>query len=402
MPNSRRSATRWLIPVLLGPLACLASTLVAAEQATVTTKDGRKLTGQLLQQTPETITLEISGIRTPIEMDTVESVQIGATVDEIYQQRKADLDPTDFDAGYGLAYFLFENKMYSAAKTELAELAKRFPDNDQIARLETVIDQRVKLLADPGGTVPVRPAARPTQPAGDQAEQPAPEDQLLTTEQVNLIRLWELPADLLGTQPRITIPKDAIREFLDVYRDHDRVPKGRTAQRDFLALKGYEQLDLLFQLRAREFYQDVIVRDDPPALAPFRRIINPTYVARFFRRHFGTGQVPDFYLIGRNPNGVAEAYTNFYILSETNINGAPMINRAEPEKSLLLQWGLPRDAASFPAPDVPGWRPFFAAGLDDPRFLEYVRWIQRLFNPKPNYGISFTLPQPPDPDVESP
>ena len=68
-----------------------------------------------------------------------------------------------------------------------------------------------------------------------------------------------------------------------------------------------------------------------------------------------------------------------------------MIDRAMPQRSLLLQWGLPRDAAIHPAPEIEGWRPRFT-GPDDETFLKYVDWITQLYEPLPNYGVTYQWP----------
>ena len=77
------------------------------------------------------------------------------------------------------------------------------------------------------------------------------------------------------------------------------------------------------------------------------------------------------------PDAIEEAYTNFFLLDRSALEGMLMIDRAQPIKSLLLQWGLPRESATFPAPDIEGWRPFFN-GLEDPTFLQYLKWIESL------------------------
>jgi len=87
--------------------------------------------------------------------------------------------------------------------------------------------------------------------------------------------------------------------------------------------------------------------------------------------------------------------TNFYILTQTAIEGKPIIDRNVPEDSLLVQWGLPRESAKFAAPDdLKGWEPKFKS-MDDERFIALVDWIKSLIaaNQGSNYGIDYKTPQ---------
>ncbi len=66
-----------------------------------------------------------------------------------------------------------------------------------------------------------------------------------------------------------------------------------------------------------------------------------------------------------------------------------MIDRASPEMSLLLQWGLARESARYPAPEIDGWEPMFRS-TDDSEFRRYVDWIDSLFEDDLDYGFAGT------------
>jgi hypothetical protein len=68
-----------------------------------------------------------------------------------------------------------------------------------------------------------------------------------------------------------------------------------------------------------------------------------------------------------------------------------MIDRDEPRRSLLLQYGLKRDAAATPHPEAEGWREQFQSE-DEPRFVQYAEIIDLLWTPAPDYGISYSPP----------
>ena len=85
--------------------------------------------------------------------------------------------------------------------------------------------------------------------------------------------------------------------------------------------------------------------------------------------------------------------TNFYILTQTKIDGRRMIDRDTPEDSLLLQWGLPKADAKFAAPDSERWQPYFR-GTDDDRYKDMLKWIELLIraNQDTTYDIKYELP----------
>lgn len=226
-------------------------------------------------------------------------------------------------------------------------------------------------------------------------EEEAEEVELLTPEQINMIKVWELPTDLNDLRVSIRVPREVMEEVFDKYRNDPSTPKGRVDQQAFLRRPMEEQLQLLFNLApqnpsVRAYYADVQINGEPESMAEFRRRVYGNYVNRYFRRYFGEGQVPGVALASAPGNALVEMYTNFYILSTIQLDGRPMVNRQHPEDSLLLQWGLPRESAKYPAPDVPGWRAKFR-GLDDENFQRIVEALELLYD-NPNYGLDYELP----------
>ena len=371
------------IVVWLGIASFVAAGAAMGKVAVVTMKDGRVLKGELIRQDDKSVELAISGIHTPIKRRDIARVQTEPSMEEQYWRRRAELEDDDLDGRYQLAYFLYEQKALLLAREELADLKQRFADNAKVEALSDVVADAIRRRDEQPAN-----SGRPRNERPRLDETPA---RHLSAEQINLIRLWELPIDILEAKPRVLVPRDVVDKLFERYATHERVPKGRRDQRAFRAAPDYEKLELIFAIQARDLYGQVKVREDPPPLRDFRGLINPIYVARYFRRYFGTGQIEGLTLLGRRPNSHEEAYTNFYLLSQFSASELPMIDRHQPERSLLLQWGLPRDSAVHPAPQVKGWRPYFSS-LDDPNLERYVQWISSLYSPTPDYGIDFKLP----------
>lgn len=215
---------------------------------------------------------------------------------------------------------------------------------------------------------------------------------LLTKDEMHLIKVYEVHLDT-DPPPRIDIPKKRLNEFLEEFQSDDRIPRGKEKQDAWLKKDGHEQLALIFKVRGREYYKDANIRSRVDSLTEWGR--QHRYVLTYFQDHYGDGEVvPGLYLFPRGRETEQIEMTNFYILSQTLIDGKRMIDRNAPEESLLLQWGLPLKDAKFPAPAVPKWRPYFK-GPDDPRFKDMVKWIESMhrFNQDSDYGIDYKLPE---------
>ncbi|MEM9416386.1 MAG: hypothetical protein AAGA29_13060 [Planctomycetota bacterium] len=276
--------------------------------------------------------------------------------------------------------------------------------NDQPVNYLTMLAAAGLLLVGSGMLL----AAAPVSDLAPVARQGDDEDEeevaLLSEEDINLIQVYEIDMD---TEPRVQIDRDVLQEFLDdpAYAGRDGMPTGRDGHRDFLRWEGWQQLELFFSMRAREYYGSVRVREEPETMRAWQRL-NSRYISQYFMRTFankplGPGvelryqgrpisQIP---LLGPGRNADAIAYTNFYILTQMTANGIPFIDRDHPEESILVQWGLPREDAKFRAPNIDGWRARFRGMEDeDPRREELIAWVSSLVavNQDSQYGVEFT------------
>lgn len=219
----------------------------------------------------------------------------------------------------------------------------------------------------------------------------------MTPEQVNLIRIYEI-VNPSKSKPRVIYNRDLVNTLIKDYRDNIMLASylengDREARKKLTQLEGWEMMNLLFQMRARALYPELKMSNDTELLKNWKVRINPTYVARYFARHFSRADY-GLKLFTKAPTTNAEAYANFYILSQLSYNDSPFIDRSNAENSLLVQWGLPRDLALYPAPEIQGWRPYFT-GKDDNRFKVIVQLIDQLNEPLPAYtGLDYKIPKP--------
>ena len=369
-----------------------------AGQAVVTTTDGRQFVGEVVSEDDEAITLLISGIRTPIPRLDIQEIQFAQTIEDQYQQRRTELESSDWGGHYQLAKWLFDNQEYLLAQKELRDLNARLTDaadeelRYQIDLLDRAVAFRLKLLDEADGATEKSPdpAEGDDTVGGEPSIPPHSADQrdraMLSDEQINTIKVFELPEDLFVTRPHVTITPQMIDELYEKYSGDERLPSKRV----YSAWPGYKQLDLIFQLKARHLYSQVRVRNDPPVMREFRTI-HRQYVLNYCGsdRCHGGGDAEGFFLFRDRPEDPRTLYTNFFVLHSTSVDNHDMIDRLDPSSSLLLQYGLPRDQATKVHPDVPGWRP----KLTSPQLPMYQRtqqWIGALWKPVPDYGFSIT------------
>jgi len=391
-----------------GPVVGLLSVLIVTvawaqtRTAVVHLKDrAEPIRGQLVDETADRIILKIAGIDTPILKDNIEKIEFEKSLAERFKEKRAALDDDDAEGRFNLARWAFRTETetgYRLALTELSALTAGDPANQQARLLKRLVEQRLAALEaiEEDEAAPTTPETGPTTTPDQPAAAPD-QPKMLTEEQRNLLKVYEVN---LKDEPRIVIPRNVIDDFLTDYRATAALGPyaDRQGQARFRNLEGYEQLAVMFDAQARPLYGKVQIRDEPEPLQTFRARINPRYVVAYFARHFGQQPVPGVNLITLAPNSEPAAYTNFLMLHRADQDGLRFIDRDRPDQSLLLQWGLPRDEAIYPAPeDARNWRPYFT-GRDDQRFIDMLQWVQQLYRPSPNYPIDYT---PPSPEAET-
>ncbi len=375
----------------------LSTSMLYARQAIVTTRDGREIEGELIDKNATTITLKIAGIPTTLDMDKIEHIEVLKDTIEIYYERKAAIDGQNAEERYQLAYFLFENKELEMARLELDQLLKMFPDNEKIQLLSVVINERMKLIEEESEQEKAERKDTLTFEKVESSDETfstvgaVNRKQLLDDRQIDLIRLWELPADLEEAKPRVLVRRVTIEQLFEQFADERPIVELEQNERAYYLARapGYERLELIFAVgavntKARSLYSQIDVQMDPAVIVEFRQHIHNRYLAGYFWHTYGRDRVEGLNLV-RPVNDRAVVYTNFYNLTQYRNGDLPMIDRETPERSLLLQWGLPRDLAMYPGPDVTGWEPFFT-GIDDPNFRQYRDWIESLCK-NADYGI---------------
>jgi hypothetical protein len=372
------------VGVAIAMIAC--ATTVLARDVKLHLNDGRVITGTYVSEDAQGVTIRISQINSTFPRTVIGRMETVPSVAEQYAQRRAALADSDIDGRYALVNWLYENKDYPLALRELAQLRSEAPDDARMAVLQRAIEGQMAAAARRDSRSAVEGAAA-AEPAGE----PPAQENLLSEQQINLIKVYEIDLD---QRPPVDVPREVVDRILKEYADNDRTPKGSAQQAAFRGAPGWQKLALMFDLKARPLYPLVQVRTDPPALATFRREFHTNYVVNYCAatQCHGGPAGGDLLLIRDGRRSEEQVYTNFFILNQYEDDAGRMINRNDPDRSLLLQYGLERSSAKTPHPDVPGWRPHFQ-NEQAPRFVAMVDWMRSLYpSPPLNYSIEDYTP----------
>lgn len=353
-------------------------------------RNGEFVDGELVSETVEKVTLNVAGIETTFGQSRIAQLVRLPDLATRYRQWRAEIDDGDVGHIEQLIQWLAGEELYHVAHYEAAKLSVNRPRDPRVDALLRRMRGMAALFEQRGQGV----ARKPTE-----NEKPMP---LLSREQVNLIRVYEL--DLLDP-PRIRISPRDVQEFLLAYREDPRVPQTPEGRQAMMAGDPVDVLRLMFELKAREYYDRVRVLDDPATVKMFRRDVTGWLVAgcATSRCHGGV-EAGSLRLANRNARGEGQAYTNFLVLTRATLaDGTPLIDLEEPDNSPLLHLGLRREGSRFPHPEVPSdrgdgddWRPVFSR-TEDARWRQTTAWIRSLYQPRPEYPIEY----PPRSDLQA-
>lgn len=363
----------------------------------ITLLDGRRLTGLIVEHTRERVILAINGIATPFDASGVTRIAPLPSIEERYLQLRATIDDEDVDALLRLAEWLRARGRLDLALWEIEGVLRIEPGHQAARDLHTLVVEQQKLRDARRAPDVDEPASRATD-AASRTQFP-----LLTPAQINLVRLYEID---LKSPPKLMIPRDVVRRFMDKYAGRDveglgTVPITPEGREVFLRQKPADVLAWMFALRAREFYPEVQVLENPPALRVFRDDVHRSWLMNTCAttRCHGGEDAGRLWLYNQRHGSDASALTNLVILSRFRTReGHGLIDFEQPERSPLLDYGLPRDQALFKHPDVAGidrgrWRPAFSS-RDDDRYRRAVQWIRMMYRPRTDYPIDYTPPSP--------
>jgi hypothetical protein len=361
-------------------------------------RDGQQRRGVIIEDDFDHVIVEIEGIRSKLVREVVDYVVLEPTFEERYAQYKAALKPNQLDLHLELCRWLLAERRYTLARRELEALLAEAEDRPAptAATLEIVAEARHLLKIVEAQIALLKPATPSVPLPGEPDETPLDEKALISHEDVNLIRVYEIDFD---HPPKVAVDPDTVRLLIERYGTSELIP---TEPRERAQLHRADPLDivrLMFELRSRDLYPHVEVLTEPRALNLFRQRVHNAWLVKncATSRCHGNPEPGGFFLHRRRYKDERVRYTNLLLLERLEVDPVwPLVNYEEPVMSLVIQHGLPRHLARLPHPDVEGWRPVFV-DLDSRLLQESVSWIDAMMRPRPIYPVELTLPVS-DPD----
>lgn len=384
-------------------------------EAIVTLRTGQRIQGILVKADAQQVVIRVAGIEAPFAAADVERYDLLPPLMERYRElRKAVGD--DPDQIIGLAQWLRDREKYELALAEVERALTHNAEHGPSRRLKHELEQLILLRMRAIRPTTPKPAREGDVPGGAEAgprRLRASDVPVLSAAQVGLMRVYEVD---LAEKPRLVIPREAIDTLIEKHAGHPLIPITKEG-RDALYRKDPAHiLDLIFRLQARDLYPQVQVLDLPGSVRKYRDGVQATWLLNSCATaacHGGT-DAGRFVLATRRPNADPTVFTNLLILQRFKMtDGRSLIDWEHPERSPLLQMGLPRNDSISPHPPAPmgssgrdGWKSIFRS-TDDRLFERGVEWIRSMYRPRPDYPIDYEpikpfAPPPPPASAPSP
>jgi hypothetical protein len=353
---------------------------------------GQRAEGVLVAMEPGLYVVRIGGLDVRLRPSDIESMVSLPSIEERFAQMQGLVPPNDAKALLALAAWAEARDLLPRALGVVEQALDIEPHNGDALRAKAVLERQIELkrLQREQGDRGV-PDADPEPAAPPVRDLIIRQFPMLTEDQVNLIKVMEVD---LSNPPRMVIDPETVEILLRTYADHPAMPVTRAERDAFRRAPAHQILDMMFRVGARELYNQVKVIGHPEAMRAFRDRVNAAWLTNAVattRCHGGTAG-GRLLLQNRKPSAPESFYTNFLILERFRTSeGDGLIDYARPDRSVLLEMGLPREESIYPHPDVPGWKPIFRT-RDDRAYQRTVEWIRMMYQPRPLYPIEYTPP----------
>lgn len=364
------------------------------QECVVTFTNGRQITGILMESNEDAVVLRINGIDTTYQRSNIANTRFLPSVESRFIQFRSALSDDDIDGRLLLVDWLRDRRAYAMAVRELDSILEISPNHPQAMLLKTWLNQHLKLVQNR--------AIKEQQSSKATRTPKLSRIPLLTPEQINLIRVYEIDLD---DPPKLKVDKSTIQTLM--HQSPELFPVNEEDRERLLGGSDLDRLKLLFRFKARDLYDEIQIFEDPQTFKDFKKfvagntgwLINGCATAQCH----GGEEAGELRLVGSRANSPESLYTNFMILDQFQLkDGSPLINYTDPERSPLVQYGMVRSRSLSPHPEVDAasigrdWRPIFRS-TKAKNFNRTIEWIRTLYTPRPDYGI----PNPLDIDLSS-
>lgn len=261
------------------------------------------------------------------------------------------------------------------------------------------------------GNTPAATAAM-FQPANEPEEAKADSPLLrkLTEREIQRIRFLELRGIRQGNDSKpepITVKLDAklVEEFLTLMEGKPNYT-GNLARGEFRKLTAAQKVHFIAAERGPEFADRIHITSDPEVFVEFRKKVMPLILRGCATTgcHGPADSETSRFHLYKDPKKAADTtYANFIVLNDVQVNGVSILNRSQPENSLLLSYMLPTKDVK---PDMrhPGAteiKPLFQT-RNGPDYKRIEKWIGSLKHPVEDYGVHLLKPGPASQPADEP
>jgi hypothetical protein len=373
----------------IGSIVLIAgATMLAGRQGVVTTIDGRNFEGEITERGGEVV-IRVKGIESTLNRDDIAAIVYGTFV-ERFEKALAALKPDDVAGRVALGRDALGRGAYDQAN-KAAGAALDIDPLDRPARdLMSAIEQQQRAASA---------AVTPKTPATPEAETPRekPAD-LISEELINTIRQSELRAE--DSRVRIRFANNVRKRYVD--------SQANLTYGEFIKQSETEQALEMLRNGKKELVPDIIVATDPPMLLEYNRRVQTVVLQGCATSQCHGGGSKGSMPLVSPARSTEESMINFHTLvtyqasvgEKTDTGGIfsgpaarKLIDRESPDRSLLLEFGLPKNRTQSPHPEVKGYNGIFRDS-NDPQYKLILNWINELKKPSPNYEMSKPSTQP--------
>ncbi len=359
-------------------------------QSLLIMNDGRRFRGKVKSKDRFEIVLEIAGIDTRFKLADILDIVPLKTFDEYYRELKSSIPRENYLQRLQLCQWIYRRHRLELAATELEELLDDNQRLDEARELLRIVNAAIELEdAQAEAKLEEQAGNEPKAAPGEGAGQLSP-TMLLSDDQVNLIRVYEID---VKNPPPLLIRRSTIERLLNEHAMDEILPTSPEGKKAYYRRDPIDILSDMFRLQARDLYGEVHVRGEPLSLNKFRLRVHNTWLMNSCATNqcHGGLEAGRFFLFNKQSHTANTVYTNLLILERTSLHGEPFLNYDRPERSPLLQLGLPQERSIYPHPEVEGWRPTFR-DQSDPQFTRAVDWMRSMYTPRPDYPIDYQPP----------
>lgn len=236
-----------------------------------------------------------------------------------------------------------------------------------------------------------------TEPATEGDLSPAP---LISKRDIQRLRLHELILTGPAEQLKVNFLKGPReRDLPELVLEELRAQPNFDPNNQEVLTRGRpgERLQAIVRETGMKYADRIDVQSDPEVFQAFKKQVLPLINESCARSgcHWGSKARVFRLPVGARTND-PYAYTVFTLLDGMETTRGRLIDRDQPEDSLLLHYLLPQENNARAHPEV-GRGPAFKAplkGMDDPQYRAVMGWVKFLMRPRPDYGLEYQHPYP--------